>query len=243
VTQLHQIIALEKGAKSRAAADYSAALANLGKVNLLAGRSRTYKPLEDGGTELPPESQRVQLRTTEVLADVRTALTRLFDITLTKDVANATATAPIVVDGQTVAADVPVSYLLWLEKRLVELADLVKRLPVLDPVASWQYDDNADVYRTEPVRTLRTRKVPRNHVLAEATKEHPAQVQVFTEDVPEGTWTTVELSGALPQTRVNDIKGKLAKLTDAVRAAREQANSATITDHEIGDAVFGYLFG
>ena len=31
------------------------------------------------------------------------------------------------------------------------------------------------------MRTIRTRKVPRNHVKAEATEKHPAQVEVINE--------------------------------------------------------------
>ena len=48
------------------------------------------------------------------------------------------------------------------------------------------------------MQTLRTKKVPRNHVKAEATEKHPAQVEVYYEDVAVGYWTTVKFSGALP---------------------------------------------
>ena len=39
--------------------------------------------------------------------------------------------------------------------------------------------------------------VPRNHNKDEATKKHPAQVEMDTEDVRVGTWKTT-FSGALP---------------------------------------------
>ena len=42
-------------------------------------------------------------------------------------------------------------------------------------------------------------------MLAEATQQHPAQVQVYMEDVPEGDWTTVKFSGALPASRVRTL--------------------------------------
>lgn len=88
---------------------------------------------------------------------------------------------------------------------------------------------------------MRAKKIPRNHVLAEATKEHPAQVQVYMEDVPEGDWTTVKFSGALPATRVKTLLDRLTALQHAVKYAREEANGTEVTDRAAGDAVFGYL--
>lgn len=103
---------------------------------------------------------------------------------------------------------------------------------------------STDAWKTEPVRTLRTKKVPRNHVKAEATEKHPAQVEVYYEDVPIGYWTTVKFSGgALPARRVNELLDRVEKLQQAVKFAREEANGAEVTDQRVGDAVFGYLFG
>lgn len=72
------------------------------------------------------------------------------------------------------------------------------------------------------MRTVRTKKVPRNHVKAEATDKHPAQVDVYYEDVPVGYWTTVKFSGALPARRVNELLDRVEKLQQAVKFAREE---------------------
>jgi hypothetical protein len=241
-TQLNQIVAVEKGVKSRAYADFTAAHHQLQKTPLLAGISRTYKPKDEEGEQLPPESTRVQLRATEVLTDVQRALTRQFDVTLTKDMANGVAKAPIVVDGETIATDVPVTYLLFLEKQLNDLLTFVTKLPVLDAAEVWSYDEATDSYATAPTQTTRSKKVPRNHVKAEATDKHPAQVEMYFEDVLVGNWTTVKYSGALPQARVNELKARVVKLAEAVKVAREAANSTPVTDQKIGDRIFGYLF-
>lgn len=241
-TQLNQIVALEKGVKSRSYADFTAAHHQLQKPAPLAGISRTYKPKDDEGEQLPPESTRVQVRTTDVLKDVQAALTRLFDVTLTKDVANGAAKATIVVDGTVLASDIPVTYLLFLEKQLADLLTFVTKLPVLDAAEAWSYDEATDAYATPPTQTTRSKKVPRNHVKAEATDKHPAQVEMYFEDVLVGYWTTVKFSGALPQARVNELKARVIKLSEAVKIAREQANSTVITDQKVGDKIFGYLF-
>ncbi|MFD8609918.1 hypothetical protein [Streptomyces sp. NPDC059631] len=242
MTKLNQIIAVEKGVKSKALQDSAAAHQKVQKPVLLAGISRTYQPKDEEGEQLPPESSRVQVKAEEILRDMSASLTQLFDVTATKDWANRTACADVTVDGRTILAEVPVGYLLFLEKQLTELHAFVKKLPVLDAAESWSLDPSTDWWKTDPVRTIRTKKVPRNHVKAEATEKHPAQVEVYYEDVPIGYWTTVKFSGALPARRVNELLERVEKLQQAVKFAREEANGTEITDQRTGEAVFGYLF-
>ncbi|MFD9501319.1 hypothetical protein [Streptomyces sp. NPDC060035] len=243
MAKLNQIIAVEKGVKSKSLQDITAAHHKVQKPVQLAGISRTYQPKDEEGEQLPPESTRVQVKTEDVLREMSTSLTRLFDVTATKDWANCSARADVTVDGRTIVREVPVSYLLFLEKQLTDLHTFVKKLPVLDASESWSLDPSTDWWKTDPVRTIRTKKVPRNHVKAEATEKHPAQVDVYYEDVPIGYWTTVKFSGSLPAKRVNELLERVEKLQHAVKFAREEANGAEVTDQRVGDAVFGYLFG
>ncbi|WP_431969307.1 hypothetical protein [Nocardia sp. bgisy134] len=242
MTKLNQIIAVEKGVKSGALRELAETQNLLQKPTLLAGISRVYQPKDEEGEQLPPESTRVQVKSEEVLRQTAATLTRLFDVTATKDWANRTAAADVVVDGETLLDDVPVPYLLFLEKQLADLLAFVKRLPVLDAAEAWAFDDSSDTWRTEHVRTIRTKKVPRNHVKAEATDKHPAQVEVYYEDIAVGYWTTVKFSGALPARRVNEVVGRIEKLAQAVKFAREEANAAEVTDRKTGKVVFDYLF-
>jgi hypothetical protein len=242
VAKLNQIIAVEKGVKSGALRDLTDAHHGLQKPALLAGISRVYRPKDEEGEQLPPESTRVQVKADEVIRRTAEVMTRLFDVTATKDWANCTAKADITVDGRTLLRDVPVSYLLFLEKQLTDLHTFVKKLPVLDAAESWSFDESADCWKTEPVRTNRTKKVPRNHVKAEATDKHPAQVEVYYEDVTVGHWTTTKFSGALPARRINELVDRVERLQRAVKFAREEANGAEVTDQRTGDVIFGYLF-
>lgn len=243
MAKLNQIIAVEKGVKSGAMRDLTDAHHSLQKPALLAGISRVYQPKDEEGEQLPPESTRVQAKADEAIRRTASIMTRLFDVTATKDWANCTAKADVTVDGRPILRDVPVSYLLFLEKQLTDLHTFVKKLPVLDAAESWTFDESADCWKTEPVRTNRTKKVPRNHVKAEATDKHPAQVEVYYEDVTVGYWTTTKFSGALPAKRVNELLDRIDRLQRAVKFAREEANGAEVTDQRAGDAVFGYLFG
>jgi len=241
--QLNKIVAVEKGVKSRAHAALTDAHHQLQKGPLLSGLARTYRPKDDEGEQLPPESTRVQLRSDDIIKEVVTALTRLMDVTLTKDVANGIAKANIIVGGDVLAYDVPVTYLLFLEKQLIDLHTFVSKLPALDPSEAWTYDDVAEAWATAPASTTRSKKVPRNHVRAEATDRHPAQVEMYSEDVLAGYWTTVKYSGALPRARISEIKARVVTLAEAVKVAREQANMELVTDQVIGAKIFSYVFG
>jgi hypothetical protein len=243
MTKLNQIVAVEKGVKTRSFQDLTEAHHALQKQALLAGIARTYQPKDEEGEPLPPESTRVQVKAEEVITQTTGILTRLFDVTATKDWANCTAKADVVVDGEPLLRDVPVAYLLFLEKQLVDLHTFVRKLPVLDAAESWVYDASADCWATEPTQTTRTKKIPRNHVKAEATEKHPAQVDVYYEDVVVGYWRTVKYSGALPAKRVNELLQRVEKLQQAVKFAREEANGAEVVDQRVGENVFRYLFG
>jgi hypothetical protein len=241
--KLNQIIAVEKGVKSRSFAELTEAHHALQKPTLLSGISRTYRPKDEEGEQLPPESTKVQVKAEEMVRQTAAILTRLFDVTASKDWANCIAKANVVVDGRTILTDVPVSYLLFLEKQLTDLHTFIKKLPVLDASETWGFDASADCWATEPVQTLRTKKIPRNHVKAEATEKHPAQVEVYYEDVTVGFWRTIKFSGAMPAKRVNELLERVEKLQAAVKFAREEANGIEASEQKIGEKFFEYLLG
>lgn len=239
--RLHETLAVEPAVKGQATAFLATAHHTVTKPALLAGLSRTYQPRDEDGDQLPPESTRVQVRADTVLRNVAAELTRWFDVTATKEVANQHATANVVVDGAILIPDAPVTLLLFLEKRLVDLRTFMAKLPILDPAEAWTYSDVADCWVTEPVKTVRARKIPRNHVLAPADGTHAAQVQVYHEDVAAGDWTLVKFSGALPAARVAELVARVDRLAEAVKVARVTANTADTVPQRVGEALFGYL--
>jgi len=207
------------------------------------GFVRTYQKVDDDGGELPPESKRVQLKVDEILAELRRLSTERIDAVATKEWGNTKAKADIVVDDQTVVADVPVGCLLFLEKQLDELLVFIRGLPTLDPSESWELDRGDGLFRSEPATTLKMRKVPRSHVLVPATEHHPAQAETYHEDVIVGEWTRVLRSGAVHQVRVDDLSRRIVKLRDAVISARQAANAIDIDEKKIGSAIFEYILG
>lgn len=242
MARLNQIIAVENGVKSRTQRNLTDAHHALQKPALLSGIIRTYQPDDEMGEKFPNETTRVQVRAQEILVKTQEILTELFDITATKDETNCNARADVVVDGKVLLSKVAVTTLLFLEKQLTDLHTFVKKLPVLDPSESWHFDPSNDCQVTEPTLTVKTKKVPRNHVKAVATDKHPAQVEMYYEDIRVGQWKTVKFSGALPQKQVNELLERVEKLQKAVKFAREEANNTEVVKKEVGGAIFNYLF-
>jgi hypothetical protein len=243
VARLNQIIAIEKGTKSRSFQELTDAHHALQKPALLAGIARTYRPKDEEGEQFPPESTKVQVKAEEIIRQTAEIMTKLFDVTATKDWTNCKARADVVVDGKTLLAQVPATYLLFLEKQLVDLHTFIRKLPILDASETWTFDASADCWATEPMQTVKTKKIPRNHVKAEATDKHPAQVEVYYEDVVVGNWKTTKFSGALPAKRVNELLERVERLQQAVKFAREEANNIEADEQKVGKQIFDYLFG
>lgn len=239
--KLNQAIALLKGAKADAESAFTEMYHRFKKPALFTGISRVYNPREDGGEQLPAEGTKLQLRAAQELAKVKVPLARLLDRVATLDAGNQGAKANVVIDDQVILADVPVVTLLALEKKLGDFRHVLSTMPVLDPEVDWQLDEANRQYRAPEVRSIRTKKLPRNHVKAEATDKHPAQVEVYYEDAPVGDWVTTRFSGAISAARQEELLAKVSKLQEAVKKAREEANMTEVADVKIGDAVFAYL--
>lgn len=241
--KLCQIIAIEKGVKTRVQQGFTEVHHTLMKSQLLAGISRSYQPKDDEGEKFPSESTRVQVNANDSLKRAKALLTELFDVTAAKDFTNCVAKADVVVDDKVLVKDCPATYLLFLEKQLVDINTFIKKLPVVDPSEVWEVDPTTGLLATKAVETAKTKKIPRNHVKAPATDKHPAQVEIFTEDVLVGLWKTTKYSGALLQPQVNALTERVEKLQRAVKYARETANSAEVIKSEPGATVLGYIFG
>lgn len=241
MARLNQIIAVVKGEKQRVYEAITKLHQAVQKGDLLRGQTRVYRPKDDDGETLPGERSAVQVKAERVLDDAAGLWARLWDLLATADEGNTRATADVVVDGQVLLAMVPATTLLAMEKQLADVRTFFAKLPVLDPAHEWTYDPNVNAYTTKPVDTTRTKKVPRVLTKAEATDRHPAQVEVWHEDITVGYWSTMHQSGALPQARVTQLVGRIDTLLVAVKAAREAANMVEVRDQHIGKPIMDYL--
>lgn len=242
--KLNQIVAIEKGVKQETTKELSAAHHTLQKSDLFNGLQRNYTPLTEDGEKYPAESKNVQFDAKKTVRSVLTRLKELFDLTATRDYANCSgnANADLVINGETIAKNVPVPYLLWLEKQLQDLHTFVQKLPVLSPEDNWSFDKNRGMFVTETVQSAKTKKVKKPLVLLAPTKEHPGQAKDYDEDVIAGYWHQQKLSSAFPSTTIQDILQRIESVQKGVRFAREQANAIEAPPLKVADQIFRYIF-
>lgn len=240
------LLAIEPGIRSTAKGAETSAYHLLQKSALLAGYSKTYTPKDADAEDWdrkPDEGVKVQVDAEAVLRDMSAELAKWFNVMASKECTNAVAAADLIVGGTVLLEQVPTTYLLFLERQLVDLLTFVSKLPVLDPAESWQRTEGTTAWTSTPVITLSTKKIPRNHVLAEATEKHPAQVTVYQEDVTVGRWTHIKFSGAVPAKRVAELVDRVKLLQEAVKEARDAANRTELVTRldDAGSKVLAYL--
>src|SRR6185295_10855994 len=105
----------------------------------------------------------------------------------------------------------------------------------------WTRNDGTGLFKTTPIATHRTRKVQKPIVLYDATKEHPAQTQLVTENVTVGHWTTTKFASVMSAAEKRTIVERIHKLQEAVKVAREEANSAEVPQVKIAANVLSYV--
>ena len=244
MAKLNQIVALVNGVKGRVQKQMNEVYHKLQKGDLFSGLERNYQHKIDGESEtLPSEKKRVQYTAKQAVEDARKAMAELLNVVATQDVNNCGAIADLVVGDRVVANNVPVTHLLFLEKQLVDLNTFVGKIPTLSLDEEWHEDEhNPGLFRGHPYTTLRQKKVRKNHEIAPATEHHPAQVEVFTEDVTIGEWNNVKFSGAIPANQKLAMLERVRNLQDAVKVAREEANQVEVTPQHTGDKLLKYVF-
>lgn len=239
--KLCQVLAIDSGVRNKSKSELTALHRAAEKPELYAGLNRTYRPRDEEGEKFPDERQHASLKSKEVLSKLQEIMAEAMDTELTKDVGNCSAKANIEVDGTVILKDVPVSYLLYLEKQLDDVFTFVNKMPTLDASEVWTFDPGQNLFRSEPTETTKTKKRMTPVVLYEATDKHPAQVREVTEDVVVGSWSATKFSGALTADRKELLVSRIQRLQKAVKFAREEANSLEVEKKTASSALFDYL--
>lgn len=242
VAKLNQVVAAVSGKKDVAKESITKAYHTIQKPTLFDGIAKTYDPKDENGDKLPPESKQVQSKVSDLVAEVSAALTEMIDVVATQDFANCSAKADVMVNGEVLIPQVPVTHLMFLEKQVKDLETFINKLPTLDPAESWDYNQATDQYSTSPKQTERTKKIPRAFVKYEATEKHPAQVDTYNEDIVAGYWTTIKYSGAISAKEKNQMLERVRRLHEGILKAREEANMSEAPNVSLGKRLLKFVF-
>ncbi len=237
----HQVIAVEKGIKSRQYKFVTAAYKLFQKPSFFNGFFKTFGKLNEDTEDLPDEKQLVQRQVEQMLSDIAEHSIEYWDMVAAKDHANCVAKADVVLNDEVLLENVPATHLLFLEKQLSDMSDAIESLPVLDPAHDWTFDNVSNLHKSEPTKTTKTRKVEEPLLLAPATKEHPAQTKVVTVDRIIGTWKATKHSGAITAPRKKVLLKRVRALSLAVKYAREEANEVEAPEKKVGQKIFDFL--
>ena len=94
-----------------------------------------------------------------------------------------------------------------------------------------------------PMERFITNKQVKSTVLYEATKEHPAQIDKWTEDVKVGRYLVHTNSGMITPATKAEILGRLDKLAQAAKQARMRANTAEVVQWKVGKTLMDFING
>lgn len=243
--KLTQVIALEKGMKSQEYSFRSEVNKLLQKPELFTGLEKKYRKKNEEAEDLPGEFKKVTHHVEELLSDALKKFSELLSVTAQRDYTNQDAKADIVVDGVIVVPSVPVSYLLFLEKQLVDFRTLFNNIPVLSEQENWIKHEGSNQYKSDVTTTQRTQKVHTPIVKYHATPEHPAQTDLVVMDITVGYWDTTKFSSAVPVSRKKELLERVEKLLQATKVAREEANlrEVKLKEKVVGDLLVNYLRG
>lgn len=227
MTKLHELLAVEgdlRAAAQRALAKTTDTFS--GKAPTLHGFIRHYSVLTEGEDIQPDESKELGTTTLDELEALTETLNGWWNVAVSKEITNqdTQTRADVKIGDKTLFTDLPATALLTLESKLAELRNVINEIPTLDPAIRWQWNNQRDVWQSPPLETFTTRKRPRSFIAYEATKEHPAQVQVFNEDIRVGKWETTHESGAIPPRTKREWLTRVDEISQAIKTARQRAN-------------------
>jgi hypothetical protein len=213
----------------------------LGNVKRLELFDESRKQEEAGFAEEKTITTTVQQK----LDYVAEHLVRYVDVLAQKEATNQAAKADVVLnDGFVLLADIPATMLLSLENHLERWRLMYHSIPTLQPGIEWVPDPNQGegVYKSEQLEIRnKTEKVIRHKVLYEATKDHPAQIEKWTEDAPIGKFINLRWSGMISPAEKSKLLGRIDNLIYAVKQARMRANTQEVVKVSIGKKIFDYI--
>lgn len=246
MAKLHELLAAEGPVKAQADKCRTELLATFEKKrHLFEKKVVTFTSNAEGAAPATESQSELNSTVPVELAWIGGIWSKAIDAAYQVAESNMGARADVILeDGTKLLEAVPATALLELEKRASEIFALISGIPTLDPAKGFTPDstEGKGISKAREVVKIRTQKKVRPLVKYEATKEHPAQVELVSEDVPVGTVREQEWSGLITPGQKADMLARAEELRRALKQARARANDAPAATTKIADKLFGYVF-
>ena len=247
--RLHEVLAIEKGLLNTSKRLILESIKTFGKENLFKGfvkKKEMFDSNAENALETTYADEHVKLETTvaENLEYSLKEVARYWDAVLSKDLSNMEAKADIIIDSITIASDVPATFLLGLESKLNELTALFTAMPTLEVGREWVKDESMgpNIYIDKHQREAFTTRNEIEYIsIAAATPSHKEQIAERKTVKNVGKVTQTSWSGMISSAEKAVRLKRLVKMTNAVKKARQVANSQPLISREIGKNILDYI--
>jgi len=245
-TKLHEVLAVEGDKEGLARKVMQEAKSTFSsKPNLFTGNIKHTEMFDANAPILADEHMALETTVSEKLDYIAKTIASYYCVTFSKDAANQKAVADVVVDGDVLIKDAPVTWLLGMESKLKTFRSILETIPTLSSAIHWEIDEvheKVGVFRTKfPIERFKTSKVIKSKVLYDATEHHPAQIEHWNEMENVGKITDIMWSGMLPASRKSELLQKNDKLIQAFKKSRQRANGHVVETSDAGEIIFNYL--
>ena len=245
--QLHEVIAVEGELEANFKKSLQDTDQSFKKSEQFIGFEKRYEPFSDSEklTESSVERKAMDATVHQKLDELFKVCVQYFDCFAQREATNQEAKADVVIDDQIILSSVPSTALLGLESKLRQLREVITHIPVLPPGIDFKKEPSigANVFkRVHDEETFRTRKEPKSVILVQPTKEHPAQIEKWNENVNVGKYITSHWTGVMSTADKDRLIERLDKLARAVKQARQRANCQEVVDIHIGEQIKNWLF-
>lgn len=240
MTKLYELLAVEPDLRQQANTETKRIKELFGKgTGQLLGQVISFHGVTEDAQELPDEITELATTVKAELDSLAKIFGKYMNVTIQKEVSNAVTT--VEVDKFEFLNGMPAPAMLNLESRLEDLKKVYESIPTLDPSERWNFEEGQGCFVSELRIAYRTAKLPKAFVSYEATAEHPAQVETFSEDVPTHRRETIVYSGALT---IADKRARIERINALLRfvkKARQRANDILTDSFPISDQIFEYI--
>ena len=243
MAKLHEVLAVEESKKIAAETALNEAARKLEKPALFQAAVKTAQMFEENAHAPADERQAMSTTVTETVREALEEVAPYYDVIYQKEATNQTAAADLDV-GSLYMTNLPATFLLGMEKRLRRVRDMIEKVPVLPDNVDWVQDatKGPGVKKcANPQKRFTTEKRPMHKVLYDATKDHPAQIEKWFEDVPVGELTLTVWNSAWSSARKATVLRRIDKLIEACVTSRQRANEAEVLSLSVGKVIVDYI--
>jgi len=248
--KLYEVLAVEKDLESVSKLVTDEALALFrSKPERFFGFFKDFKFFEEKKEEEAKafqEEKTIDTTVDQKLEYVWKSLSKYFDCVAQKESTNQNAIGTVEIDGKIIMENVPATLLLGFETRLKKVREIYMAIPTLPPGMEWTEDTEkgSGIFKAKnPDVNHKTKKVIQHKIIVQATKEHPAQIERWNEDIPIGQSITTKWSGMISPAKKSEYLTRIDRLLYEVKKARQRANDTEVTNISVGNSIHDYIHG